>query len=237
MPAPLRLPYCVATLLLVTTLTQEAAAQARRLDPQATAGRSAAGPAVYIIPATGARATPMTTQARVDLLQRTLENQQLNETALAAPVRLTPSRPNQTDRLYANLRSGTTITGPASDEAWVLMPATTGGWGPVAWQNTRLFSGETPLTELFGNPRLTVTIRRAVLKSKALVECGITAQGDGTLSLGGTIANQTIEIKNGSQHLDAVVEAPASPDTDVELYLEPGSAVAVNYCEVTALKF
>jgi hypothetical protein len=107
----------------------------------------------------------------------------------------------------------------------------------VAWQNTRLFSGETPLTELFGNPRLTLTIRRAVLKSKALVECGITAQGDGKLALGGTIATQTIEIKNGSQHLDAVVEAPASPEGDVELYLEPGSAVAVNYCEVTALKF
>jgi hypothetical protein len=140
------------------------------------------------------------------------------------------------DRLYANLRSGTTITGPTNDEAWVLMPATTSGWGPVAWQNTRLFSGETPLTALFGTPRLTLTIRRVVLKSKALVECGITAQTEGKLSLGGTIATQTIAIKNGSQHLNIVVEPPTSTTEDVELFLEPESAIAVNYCEIAALK-
>jgi hypothetical protein len=225
---------CLMTLLAIAFHSQEAAAQARRIDPRA--GQSALSRSASVTSTAGARAQPSTIKERVDLLQAVLENQRLNETALAAPVRLTPSRPNQVDRLYANLRSGTTITGPASDEAWVLTPAT--GWGPqpVAWQNTRLFSGETPLTQLFGTPRLTLTIRRAVLKSKALVECGITAQAEGKISLGGTIAAQTIAIKNGSQHLDVVVEPPTSTNEDVELFLEPQSAIAVNYCEITALK-
>jgi hypothetical protein len=79
---------------------------------------------------------------------------------------------------------------------------------------------------LFGTPRLTLTIRRVVLKSIALVECGITAQTEGKLSLSGTIATQTIAIKNGGQHLNIVVEPPTSTTEDVEL----------NYCEIAALK-
>jgi hypothetical protein len=227
---------CFAILLAVAIQSREAAAQARRIDPRP--GQSVIGRSATVTPTTGSRAQPSTTKAQVDLLQRVLETQRLNETALATPVKLTPSRPNQVDRLYANLRSGTTITGPTSDEAWLLTPAT-GGWGPqpVSWQNTRLFSGETPLADLFGNPRLTLTIRRAVLKSKALVECGVTAQSDGQLAMGGSIPAQTIAIKNGSQHLDVVVEAPASTSEDVELFLEPQSMIAVNYCEITALKY
>ena len=216
----------LATLLAIAVHGQ-GVAQVRRIDPRV--GRSA-----YVTPTTGPRATPPTSRERVDLLQRVFENQRLNESTLAAPVRLTPSKPNQVDRLFANLRSATTITGPASDEAWVLTPTVAPGSIPGGWGGTRLFSGETPLTELFGSPRLTLTIRRAALKSKALVECGVTAQGDGQLSLGGTVAAQTTALKNGSQHLDVVVELPASSG-DVELFLEPKSPIAVNYCEITAL--
>ena len=56
------------------------------------------------------------------------------------------------------------------------------------------------------------------------------------MSLGGTIATQTVAIKNGSQHLNVVVEPPTSTTEDVELFLEPESAIAVNYCEIAALK-
>jgi hypothetical protein len=197
--------------------------------------RGGEAPTVYVTPTSGSRARPGTAVARVDLLRRVLDNQRLDATVLATPVRLTPSRPNQVDRVYANLRSATAITGPSDDEAWVLMPAASAGWGPVAWQNT-LFSGATPLTELSGNPRLALTIRRAALGSKALVECGVTAQGDGTVALGGSVSNQTIAVKSGSQHLNIVVD-PASSTGDVELHLEPASPIAVNYCEIAALKY
>jgi hypothetical protein len=210
------------------------AVQGRRLDTRAT--QSADWQSANVTPAPAPRAQPTTSRERVDLLQRVFENQRLNESALAAPVRLTPSQPNKVDRLFANLRSGTAITGPASDEAWVLTPTVAAGSIPGGWGGMRLFSGETPLTELFGSPRLTLTIRRAALKSKALVECGVTAQGDGQLSLGGTIAAQTIALKNGGQHLNVVVELPATAGADAELVLEPKSPVAVNYCEISALK-
>jgi hypothetical protein len=234
MPALTLPPFSLAILLALAFQAREAAGQARRVDPAAT--RGSLGQAVYVTPATGARAAPTTSRERVDLLRRALENQRLNAAALASPVRLTPSRPNQVDRVFANLRSGTTIAGPASYEAWVLTPVANLGSSPAGWGGVRLFSGETPLTALFGSPRLGLTIRRAAITSKALVECGITAQVDGQLALGGTIASQTVALKNGSQHLDIVVEPPASTGDDVELFLEPGSPIAVNYCEVAALK-
>lgn len=231
---PLLVTSSLATLLALAFTGPDAQAQARRVDTRV--GQSSTEPLPYVTPAMGSRAVPTTSRERVDLLQRMLENQRLNETALAAPVRLTPSRPNQVDRLYANLRSATTIAGPAGDEAWVLTPVANLSSVSGVWGNRRFFSAETPLAELFGSPRLTLTIRRGALKSKALVECGITAQGDGELSLGGTIAAQTVALKNGVQHLDVVVEAPASSSDDVELFLEPKSLIAVNYCEVSALK-
>ena len=234
MRTPLFPPFSLAILSAIVLHAQEVAGQVPRLERAAT--RGSAGETVFVRPATGARAAPATSRERVDLFQRAFENRRLNETALAAPVRLTPSRPNQVDRVFANLRSGTTIAGPVGDEAWVLTPAADLGSALPGWGGVRLFSGETPLTALFGSPRLGLTIRRAAIKSKALVECGITAQGDGQLALGGTIASQTVALKNGSQHVDIVVEPPASTSDDVELFLEPGSPIAVNYCEVTVLK-
>jgi hypothetical protein len=99
-------------------------------------------------------------------------------------------------------------------------------------------SSDTPLTDLFGAPRLALTIRAAALKSKALVECGFRAEGDGPLALGGTIPAQTITLKNGSGHLNVVVEPVASGE-NVELFLEHMQGtppVAFTYCEITALK-
>ncbi len=195
---------------------------------------------VFVTPTSGARPRPTSIQQRAELLGRLAENQRLDAKALAEPVRLRPSQPNHADRVYASLRTGTTIAGPTTDEAWVLSLGSTGlpssGTPRGSWGT--FLSGETPLNELFGTPRLTLTIKGAALKSKALVECGFRAEADGPLTLGGTIPAQTTTLKSGSGHLNVVVE-PAASGQNVELYFEHTQntpPVAFTYCEITALK-